>query len=122
MATESTDITVPNDEEIINAEVPKPKTKNPKRVEQGKKLAEWNKKNKKQSKVSPQTDSVPVEKSVENCVQKDKNYWFVGGVVIIGGVVIGTLYFTRRGAQVQESTVQVETPVSETQPDDFYMA
>ena len=107
---------------IIRQRDRKPKTKNPKRVEQGKKLAEWNKKNKKQSKVSPQTDSVPVEKSVENCVQKDKNYWFVGGVVIIGGVVIGTLYFTRRGAQVQESTVQVETPVSETQPDDFYMA
>ena len=110
------------EEEIPYTEPPPPKTKNPKRVEQGKRLAEWNKKNKQKllTKVSEQ-----IEPPIETSSQKNINYWFLGGTVVVGGLVIGVLYFTQRGAQVEPHvpTPQVPEPQApEPQADVFDMA
>jgi len=120
------------EEEIPYTEPSPPKAKNPKRVEQGKKLAEWNKKNKQKAKakVFEQNESP----TIENVSPKNNNinYWVLGGTIVVGGLVVGVLYFTQRGAQVEASLaeaslptrqVQVHTPSeSKPQADDFDMA
>ena len=83
------------------------KTKNPKRVEQGRKLAEWNKINKK--KLSTDSSSTPSPIINEKPVQeKEKplleNYWVLGGVIVVIGVV---MYFIND---------EVHVPVSKSQP------
>lgn len=84
------------------------KTKNPKRVEQGKKLAEWNKRNKKKlstktsdssSTPSPIINEKPVQEKEKPLLE---NYWVLGGVIVVIGVV---MYF-----------INDEVPVSESQP------
>ena len=83
------------------------KTKNPKRVEQGRKLAEWNKINKK--KLSTDSSSTPSPIINEKPVQeKEKplleNYWVLGGVIVVIGVA---MYFIND---------EVHVPVSKSQP------
>lgn len=86
------------------------KTKNPKRVEQGRKLAEWNKINKK--KLSTKTsDSSSTPSPIINekpAQEKEKplleNYWVLGGVIVVIGVV---MYFIND---------EVHVPVSKSQP------
>ena len=84
------------------------KTKNPKRVEQGRKLAEWNKRNKKKlstktsdssSTPSPIINEKPVQEKEKPLLE---NYWVLGGVIVVIGVV---MYF-----------INDEVPVSESQP------
>lgn len=86
------------------------KTKNPKRVEQGRKLAEWNKRNKKKlstktsdssSTPSPIINEKPVQEKEKPLLE---NYWVLGGVIVVIGVV---MYFIND---------EVHVPVSESQP------
>ena len=129
MATENTqdvnNITAEEEQSKSEPKLEPPKTKNLKRVEQGKRLAEWNRKNKQKllTKVSEQNESI------ENVLPKNNNinYWVLGGTIVVGGLVVGVLYFTQRGAQVEASLptrqVQVHTPSeSKPQADDFDMA
>tara|TARA_B110000881_G_C18354102_1_gene402978 strand:- start:273 stop:638 length:366 start_codon:yes stop_codon:yes gene_type:complete len=99
------------------------KPKNSKRVEQGQRLAEWNRKNKLQKQKqndSPKSNS-PIKKE-----HTENNYWFLGGTIVVGGLVVGSLYFIQRGAEVstpQPPTPQPPTPQPPTpQTDPFDMA
>ena len=82
-------------------------------------------------KVSEQNES----STIENVSPKNNNinYWVLGGTIAVGGLVVGALYFTQRGAQVVEASlaeasvptrqVQVHTPSeSKPQADVFDMA
>jgi hypothetical protein len=141
MSTETTQ----DDNTVVNAaEEPiveqKPKTKNPKRIEQGKKLAEWNRKNKAAKKPDspvaiekfanspvelPVIDTPVIDTPVKKPVSKkplQENYWVMGGVIIVGGLFVGTLYFINRGADQVSSAPQISTPqVSAPQTDPFDM-
>lgn len=110
MATENTQVDQ-TDEEIPVVEE---KTKNPKRVEQGKRLVEWNRTNKANPK-APTKPKLGVKKPMP------ENYWVLGGVIVVGGIVVGTLYFISRGTEV--SSPEVSSPVPDTpQTDPFDMA
>ena len=79
-------------------------TKNPKRVEQGKKLAEWNRKKKEKKKVELES----VETTPAETVETTPNYRLIGGIVIVGGIAVGLIYFIQRGTV--ESTEEIEQP------------
>ena len=134
MSTETTqdDNTVVNTVEEPTVEQ-KPKTKNPKRVEQGRKLAEWNRKNKAAKKPDVSIEK-PANSPVESPAEKietpipikkplKENYWVLGGVIVVGGLVVGTLYFIHRGTEIHTSSTpqitEVSTPTPQTDPFDM---
>ena len=39
-----------------------------------------------------------------------ENYWVLGGVIIVGGIIVGTLYFMQRGASPEFSPPKVSSP------------
>ena len=81
-------------------------TKNPKRVEQGKRLAEWNRKKKEAKKKKVELESV--ETTPAETVETTPNYRLIGGIVIVGGIAVGLIYFIQRGTV--ESTEEIEQP------------
>jgi hypothetical protein len=130
---------------IADEEIPKVEqkmeplmVKNSKRVEQGKRLAEWNKQNKR-PKIKMQNDSpasvqtapmqtAPVQ-PVHTQEKDNTNYWILGGTIIVGGIAVGLIYFTQRGkiiqsVQIPEAPIQtVEIPAQvSTQENLFDMA
>ena len=130
MATENTsvdDIIV--DEEIskeIPKEIPKvkpPKIKNPKRIEQGRRLVEWNKKNKERRKMQPATQPAtqpPMQPAMQPATRTQKDntdYWMLGGVIVIGGIVVSLIYFIQRGETNQQVPKQVPEQVPKQAPD-----
>ena len=90
-------------------QVKAPKAKNPKRVEQGRRLAEWNKKNKEKLKIEKTGDS-PVFK------KDDTNYWIIGGIFIAGGIVVGLVYFTQRGAEMSSQQISSQQMLAQEVP------
>lgn len=103
------------------------KEKNPKRVEQGKKLAEWNKKNKKavleaqpaQEEEVPAQEVSSQEKPAQEVIAQEKPKlnsldWILGGGALI---VIGALYFINHETkQVQQIPQKAQEKVPQEAP------
>ena len=90
-------------------QIPKTITKQNK-SEQGKRLAEWNRKNKEALKQTVLTEKLTEpEKPTEKLTEKT-NYtqYFIGGTIIVGGIAIGLIYFIQRGKEIQQETPKQE--------------
>ena len=84
----------------ISEEITVKKEKNPKRVEQGKKLAEWNRKNKKA--VLEVQDELVQDVHAQDVRAQDvraQKYWIIGGALVIIGAA---LYFTNYKQEVSQ--------------------
>ena len=107
------------------------KEKNPKRVEQGKKLAEWNKKNKKavleaqpaQEEEVPAQEVSSQEKPAQEVIAQEKPKlnsldWILGGGAL---VIIGALYFINHETkQVQQIPQKAQEKVPQEAPKKKY--
>jgi hypothetical protein len=114
------DISEENPQETPKAEPPKTITKKEKktRIEQGKKLAEWNNNNKKgqvkqtkiQKDITAPVQESKIQESKIHQINNNINYWVIGGT-IIGGIAVGLIYFIQRGETSQSVQTHVQTPV-----------
>ncbi|GAG97009.1 unnamed protein product [marine sediment metagenome] len=61
---------------------------------------------------------MPIEKPVQNdsSIPIENKYWFLGSAIVVGGLVIGILYFNQRGEQVSTSQKATPTPTSTPVP------
>ena len=115
------DSPVENPEQPVDNPVEQPpdkpaKTKNPKRIEQGRKLAEWNKKNK--QRVKPVATPVSTPAPAATPTDYLFNYWQYA----VGAVLLGLVYFQSRSEAPMQAPMrapmQVQTPPT---PDPFAM-
>jgi len=124
MATENTQqVDNKASEEIPQTELPKPKTKNPMRIEQGKRLAEWNKQNKRKV-PAKMLDEKPERKSDSATLNLQENYWILLGGTVVGIVLFGTLYLTwpkTQKPQVSPPSHVSPPPQMPSHPDPFDM-
>ena len=111
-------------------QIPKTITKQNK-SEQGKRLAEWNRKNKEALKqeIIEKPDVEKPEKLTEPEKPTETNYtqYFIGGTIIVGGIAIGLIYFIQRGKEIQQETPkklskqEIPKPKISKQDDSFNM-
>jgi hypothetical protein len=124
-----------SNEEISQPTTITKKEKNPRRVEQGKKLAEWNKEKKrllketKQKIQEPKIQELKIQepkiqepeiqepKIQESKIHQSTNYWVIGGTMVAWGIAISLIYFIQRG-KPEIQTPTVEMPKQEK--DDFF--